>query len=84
MPEDQIWFKVGASIIGLLVAAVAAQAWWGFRKLTAEGEAIKLAVGSVNARLLSIETWLKGHEKQDDERHVEMKQTIEKLWERVP
>jgi hypothetical protein len=84
MPEDQIWFKIGAWIIGLLVAALSAQTWWGFRKLTAEGEDIKKSVGSVNARLTSIETWLRGHDKQDDERHVEMKQTIEKLWSKVP
>jgi hypothetical protein len=38
---------------------------------------------STNNKMREIQAWIKGHDKQDDERHTEIKEQISTLWENI-
>ena len=45
--------------------------------------ALNTKVAVQNGRLGTIETWLKGHEKLDDERHKQMLESVNSLWGKI-
>ena len=53
----------------LLLSAIIALLAWALKKLI-----------SIDNAVAGFKAWVIGHDKQDDERHVEIKKALENLW----
>lgn len=81
--NDATWITVGSWLIVGLVGALASIAWWGFRAVVRQCDEIKAGLSAIGSRLLSIETWQVAHDKQDDERHEQLREGLKGLWDAV-
>lgn len=69
LPMEDLNFIMNVAIIALL--------WFGGRALIRHLTALTEQVTKTNGRVIKLETWTEGHEKQDDERHAEVLRHLE-------
>ena len=74
----------------LILTGIGVVMWWGVRRLVQTNDNTNSALveigqglATMNGRLGKSETWMELHEKQDDERHQEVKQAHAALWKQL-
>lgn len=73
-----------------ILSSIGIVLWWGVKRLVQSNDETSQALTGINGTLAAMntrlgksESWMDAHDKQDDERHQDVKQEHHSMWEAV-